>query len=271
MNIKRSVGIFIVLSLVVATIPIAAATEGMKTMTHPAGGMKQHILTEEELAALENMTEEERQIYVLDQVKEQLDFQVAAGALTQEQADEIYAHCASGEFRKTDNGLYGMKGKNSLMKNPSKSIPMLSEDEISAFENMTDHEKKEFMLSKMKDRLDADVAEGVLTREQADEIYEQMSSMDISFGPEGKSMTMDVKAGIQMPGPTVSKEELAAFESMTTDEKQAFLLAQLKEHLESDVKIGRLTQEEADEIYAHSESGGFKIGFLMPPMEPVEN
>ncbi|MDV0447826.1 hypothetical protein MsAg5_17430 [Methanosarcinaceae archaeon Ag5] len=273
MNIKRSVGIFVVLSMMVATIPVAAATDGL-VISHTAGGQK-HFLTQEELAALDKMTDAEKEAYVLAQVKEQLDSQVAAGALTQEQADEIYEHCASGEFRKTENGQQTGKPNhmNGHMGVSGKAGSMLSEDELSAFDNMTDDEKKVFMLSKMKDRLDTDVSEGLLTQEQADNIYEQMSAMDISFSHDGRSMSFGVKAKFNMPGFALTQEELLSFDNMTDDEKHAFMLEQLKAHLDADVENGHLTQEEADEIYAHSESGGFKIGFLMPtmPMEPVEN
>ncbi|MDV0445734.1 hypothetical protein MmiAt1_13280 [Methanimicrococcus sp. At1] len=122
------------------------------------------VLTEEELEALKNMTEDEKEAFFLEQFKQSLSEAVASGSLTQEDADQMLEARESGTFSGfvacSDGGAISVK-----MRAP------LSEEELSALQDMTADDKKDFFLSQIKANLDADVAAGRLTQEEADEIY----------------------------------------------------------------------------------------------------
>ena len=134
-------------------------------------------LTEEEIEALKDMTEDEREAFLLEQFKQTLSEAVAEGKLTQEQADEML------EARETGKNvgfkIHGEKGGFSI-----KVMEPLSEEELSTLQEMTEDDKKEFFLAQIKSNLNADVAAGKITQEEADEIlaYHESGSAGYTSG-----------------------------------------------------------------------------------------
>lgn len=102
---------------------------------------------------------------------------------------------------------------------------------------VTDEQKAE-ALEQIKAKLDEQVASGIITQEQADQIYASMcdGEFTVSCRPNG-----DVK---RIFG---DRPEL-------TDEMKADMLAKLKEKLDALVANGKLTQAEADDMYAKAQN-----------------
>ncbi len=107
---------------------------------------------------------------------------------------------------------------------------------VKAGPKLTDEQKAEMKakrLEALKENLDKRVAEGKLTQEQADEIYANAEEGKFPFGKR-EPLTEEQKA-----------------------EMKAKRLETLKENLDKRVAEGKLTQEQADEIYAKAEEGKF--------------
>lgn len=102
-------------------------------------------------------------------------------------------------------------------------------------------EQKANMLAKYKERLATQVTEGTITQAQADEYYAAAEAGDFS----------KVRG---LKGELGEKPEL-------TDEQKAQMLAKYKERLAAQVTAGKITQAEADELYAAAESGDFSKMF----------
>lgn len=134
-------------------------------------------LSEEELEALKDMTEDEREAFFLENFKQSLSDAVAEGKLTQEEAGEMLSA--------RENGInigfkaHGGNGEISL-----RIASPLSEEEIITLQEMTEDDKKDFFLSQIKSSLDADVAAGKMTQEEADEIlsYHESGSAGYTRG-----------------------------------------------------------------------------------------
>lgn len=134
-------------------------------------------LSEEELEALKDMTEDEREAFFLENFKQSLSDAVAEGKLTQEEADEMLSARENGiniRFK-----AHGGNGEISL-----RIASSLSEEEIITLQEMTEDDKKDFFLSQIKSSLDADVAAGKMTQEEADEIlaYHESGSAGYTKG-----------------------------------------------------------------------------------------
>lgn len=193
----------------------------------------------DEMKLLESMSAEERESYVLTKYKEDLDIEVAAGNLTQAEADELYAEYKAGDH------------KHMSFFTASTSAVSLSEEELEALKDMTEDEREAFFLEHFKQSLSDAVAEGKLTQEEADEMLEaRENGRNVAFKIHGEHGDFTVK----MMTP-LSEEELSTLQGMTEDDKKEFFLAQIKSNLDADVAAGKITQEEADEILAYHESG----------------
>ncbi|WNY29253.1 hypothetical protein MmiEs2_14780 [Methanimicrococcus stummii] len=196
----------------------------------------------DEMKLLESMNADEREAYFLARYKEHLDIEVEAGNLTQAEADEMYAEREAGESVRVSLVASGA------------NFAALSEEELEALKDMTDDEKEAFFLEQFKQGLSEAVAAGKLTQEEAD-------NMSTAHGNGAKrSITIrdggvnGVSASVKMKA-VLSEEEILTLQNMTADEKNDFFLSQIKVSLDADVEAGRITQEEADEIYAHHQTG----------------
>lgn len=146
-----------------------------KHMTFFAAGASFASLTEEELEALKDMTEDEREAFLSEYFTQALADAVAEGTLTQEEADEMLAARETG-----GNVRFSHEGNDKGM--TLKITRPASDEEFSALLDMTDDDRQEFFLSQIKASLDADVAAGRLTQEEADEIYAHHESGTMSYG-----------------------------------------------------------------------------------------
>lgn len=194
----------------------------------------------EEMKLLESMNEEEKEAYFLAKFKENLDIEVEAGNLTQEEADQMYDDRKSGKFAAVSLVACDI------------SLTALSEEEFETLKDMTDEEKDAFLLEHFKRSLDEAVAEGTITQEEADEMLAARES-GVHAGQTGFAHGRAVR--FAMTSETLSEEEIETLQNMTADDKKDFFLSQIKASLDADVAAGNLTQEEADEIYAYHESG----------------
>lgn len=163
-------------------------------------------------AAEEDGVLEEFKDNIYEDAKEKLDAAVEDGRLTQEEADEKLAYLEekleSGEF---DRG-HG----------PKKELT---------------EEEKEDILEKAKEKLDNDVDEGKMTREEADERL-----ADIEKRLEDGTLFQSHRP----------KKELTEEEKQERIEKAKERIAQL-------VEEGKMTQEEADEKIVDIEDGKFMM------------
>ncbi|WP_316557036.1 hypothetical protein [Methanimicrococcus hongohii] len=187
---------------------------------------------------LEAMSAEERESYVLTGYKEQLDIEVEAGNLTQAEADEMYE-----AYKANPMAAACIIGSGIRM-------TALTAEELESLKDMTDDEKEAFFSEHLKTVLDEAVASGKMTQAEADEILENGISAHDGVMVQGNGTSFSIK----MMAP-LSEEEIETLQEMTSDEKQEFFLSQIKSSLDADVAAGRITQDEADEIYAHHESG----------------
>jgi hypothetical protein len=105
---------------------------------------------------------------------------------------------------------------------------------------LTDAQKAD-MLAKYKEKLATQVTEGKITQAQADELYAAAQSGDFS------------KLHGQKGNPIVKPE--------LTDAQKADMLAKYKERLATQVTEGKITQAQADELYASAQSGDFSKVF----------
>ncbi len=134
-------------------------------------------LSEEELEALKDMTEDEREAFFLENFKQSLADAVAEGKMTQAEADEMLEARENG--KNVGFQMHGSNGDFSI-----RLMAPLSEEELSALQEMTEDDKKDFFLSQIKSNLDADVAAGRMTQEEADEIiaYHESGSAGYTQG-----------------------------------------------------------------------------------------
>jgi len=174
----------------------------------------------------EGMTDEERAAAMQADLKAALDQKVADGELTQEQADRMLER-----FSSNPGGGRGFKGGKGLLSqlgiDPSK------------YEGMTDDERTAAMQADVKAALDAKVASGELTQEQADKILECFTAnpdggMCFGSGRDG---------GLKSLLPDPSK-----YDGMTDEERAAAMQADLKAALDQKVTDGTMTQEQADKM-----------------------
>ena len=286
MNIKSLAGSLLVLAIVAsAVMPAMAAADTSKKPADSEFFTVAHEFSAEELQAMASMSFEEKRAYFMEQLKTNLDEKIAAGELTQAEADDIYASYENIQLTvASDNGegysivrittlsdddggvpvlVSGKNGPAFIARFRSEddidvdvtystaalSFTAFSEEELDALQNMTEDEKKEFFDARFKADLDARVADGTLTREEADELYETRQS------GEGSIMTISGVDGLGMKMSVLSEEEILTFKEMTEDDRKEFFLSQIKANLDADVEAGRMTQEEADEIYAFHTSG----------------
>lgn len=222
---------------------------GSKDMNADFVSLTVSMYDPDEMKLLESMSAEERESYVLTRYKEKLDIEVAAGNLTQEEADELYAEYKAGDH------------KHMRFFTASASANSLTEEEIAALKDMTEDERGAFLLEHFKQSLSDAVAEGKLTQEEADKMLEAREN--------GRNVEVKIHEGngeftLRMMTP-LSEEELSALQDMTEDDKKEFFLAQIKSNLDADVAAGKITQEEADEILAYHESGsaGYMKGNML--------
>lgn len=192
--------------------------------------------TEEEMRLLESMNAEEREAYFLDKFQGYLDSEVEAGNLTREEADQMYADYETIEPAEV------------TVISSAFNFQALAQEEIEALKDMTEDEKEAYLSEHFRASLDAAVANGSLTQEEADEIALSRQT-GVLLTIEGNPMR-----SAQLMAP-LSEEELSTLQNMTADDRQEFLLSQIKSNLDADVAAGRMTQEEADEIYAYHALG----------------
>jgi beta-N-acetylglucosaminidase len=161
---------------------------------------------------------DEQKADLLAKYKEKLATQVTNGKITQAEADKLYAAAEAGDF---------MSGFGRGPKDEKKEKPELTE------------EQKANLLAKYKERLATQVTEGKITQAEADKLYAAAEAGEFSnafgHGPKGEKN---------------EKPEL-------TEEQKANLLAKYKERLTTQVTEGKITQAEADELYAAAEAGDF--------------
>lgn len=293
MIIKSLAGSLLVLAVIAsAVMPAMAAADTLGEAADSKFFAVAHDFSAEELQAMASMSFEERHAYFMEQLKTNLDEKIAAGELTQAEADDIYASYENIQLTvASDSGedysvvrittLFNddsvvpdlVSGENGpafiarfrsnleddiegdvTYSTAARSFTVFSEEELDALQNMTEDEKKEFFDARFKADLDARVADGTLTREEADELYEARQS------GEGSVMTISSVDGVGMKMSVLSEEEISTFKEMTEDDRKAFFLSQIRANLDADVQAGRMTQEEADEIYAFHTSGSETAG-----------
>ena len=150
---------------------------------------------------------EEQKAERLEKMKERLAEDLADGKITQEQYDQMLSSMESGEFHMNRGG-----GK---------------------MEELTDEQKEE-MLTKMKERLAEELAEGKITQDQYDE-----SIADIEAG--------NFPAGGRH-GDGEERPEM-------TDEQKAERLTEMKEKLAEELAEGKITQDQYDEMISNMENG----------------
>lgn len=195
----------------------------------------------DEMKLLEAMSAEERESYFLGRYKENLDIEVAAGNLTQAEADKMYAEYKAGEH----------KHMSVFTASTNAASFSFTEEELEALKDMTEDEKEAFLSEHFRQSLSDAVAEGKMTQEEADEILAaRENGTNLGFKIHGEKGEFTVRMM-----PALSEEELSALQDMTEDDKKDFFLSQIKSNLDADVAAGRMTQEEADEIYAYHASG----------------
>lgn len=176
----------------------------------------------EKMKLLESLNAEEREAY-LAKFKENLDTEIEVG-----------------QFAEVSLVVSGI------------NFAALSEEELETLKDLTDDEKETFFLEHFKKNLDQAVREGQMTQNEADEIIaarESGARNGIVSSPSVRFTVTEAKS--------LSKEEIETLQSMTADDKKDFFLSQIKVNLDADVAAGRMTQDEADEIYAYHESGSF--------------
>ena len=138
---------------------------------------------------------------------------------------------------------------------------------------------KQAMLADAKTHLDADVKAGKLTQSQADQILKDISGrlddlIQNGFhfrdhgrdhaGPGGPGAGLDAAATYLGLTPAQLRTQLqsgktlaqiAKAQGKSTDGLEQAMLADAKKHLDADVKAGKLTQSQADQILNDSRAG----------------
>ncbi len=245
-------------AMILSGVPTYAAQATTQT------NQKQHM-------ELKELTEAEK----LSGLKEILTKQVANSKLTQAEADTIYSKGQAGDFSWFESNC-----------KPQGNM-----------QEMTTEQK----LARLKEILTKQVSDGKLTQAEADAIYIKAQAGDFSWFESNckpqeniENMTSEEKLPILKEALTrqVSNSKLTQteadtiytkaqagdfswFESnckpqghmaeMTTEQK----LARLKEILAKQVSDGKLTQAEADAIYAKAEAGDFS--WFETNMKPQNN
>jgi polyhydroxyalkanoate synthesis regulator phasin len=223
---------------------------------------------------------------------ETLDEAVAAGRLTQEQADSLKARGYN--FAPLLGPRFGERlplGGVRVMDAAAQVLGMSVDDltaelkggkslvDVAAAKGINQEKLTADLLAQVKTQLDGLVSDGKLTQEQADNIYTQTESnidqivsgkSGFNFGPRfggpmqpGGVRVMDAAATVL--GMTVndlmtelkagkSLVDVAAAKGINQEKLTADLLAQVKTQLDGLVSEGKLTQEQADNIYTQTES-----------------
>jgi len=223
---------------------------------------------------------------------ETLDDAVAAGRLTQEQADSLKARGYN--FAPLLGPRFGQRlplGGVRVMDAAATVLGMTVDDlmtelkdgkslvDVAAAKGISGEKLTADLLAQVKTQLDSLVSDGKLTQEQADNIYTQTESnidrivsdtSGFNFGPRfggrmqpGGPQVMDAAA--EVLGMSVddlmtelkdgkSLADVAAAKGISQEKLTADLLAQVKVQLDGLVGEGKLTQEQADSIYAQTES-----------------
>ena len=223
---------------------------------------------------------------------ETLDEAVTAGRLTQEQADTLkergfdFAPQFGPGF-----GERGPRGGVQVMDAAATVLGMSVDDlmaelkdgkslaDVAAAKGISQEKLTADLLAQVKTQLDGLVSDGKLTQEQADNIYTQTESnidqivsgqSGFNFGPRfggpmqpGGVRVMDAAATVL--GMSVddlmtelkdgkSLADVAEAKGISVEKLTADLLGQVKVQLDGRVSDGELTQEQADSIYAQTES-----------------
>jgi len=223
---------------------------------------------------------------------ETLDEAVTAGRLTQEQADTLKER--GFDFAPQFGPGFGERGPHGgvqVMDAAATVLGMSVDDlmtelkdgkslvDVAAAKGISREKLTADLLAQVKTHLDGLVSDGELTQEQADNSYtqtesniDQIVSVQSGFnfgpgfgdrGPHGGVRVMDAAATVL--GMTVddlmtelkdgkSLADVAAAQGISQEKLTADLLAQVKVQLDGLVSEGKLTQEQADSIYAQTES-----------------
>ena len=178
--------------------------------------------SEEEMKAMVSLSAEERQVDFMEQLRTELDEKVAAGKLTKEEADDIYASfenfSAIAVTVGTDAANSAAFCGKTVVFGHSGPMTMRHFDKGGHF---------------VTGCLESDLKDGT------------------------ERFNVQYAAGFQFAD--FSEEELDALKNMTDDERKEFFDSRLKAELDTKIAAGELTQEEADEIYAAHSSGVGRI------------
>ena len=179
----------------------------------------------------QDMTDAERFAAMKDDLKAMLDQKVKDGELTQEQADKML----EGFSMTPQGGLCLWAGPRA---------PFDTEwPDPSKYEGMTDEERRDTVKADLKKMLDKMVADGKLTREQADEM--------LKGSVAGAASGMGLHVRMFEDGQHFeSRLELdpSKYEGMSDRERLEAMKADLKAILDQKVADGELTRKKADKI-----------------------
>ena len=219
------------------------------------------------------------------------DEAVAAGSLTQAQADSLkargydFAPQLGPQF-----GGHGSMGGVRIVDAAATALGMSVDDltaklkdgkslaDVATAQGISTDKLTTDLLGQVKTQLDSLVSEGKLTQEQADSSYTQTAgnidqivndTSGLAFGPRGGErgpmggvQMMDAAAaalGMSVDDLTTqlkdgkSLADVAAAQGISTDKLTSDLLGQVKAQLDSLVSSGKITQDQADNIYTQTQ------------------
>jgi polyhydroxyalkanoate synthesis regulator phasin len=223
---------------------------------------------------------------------ETLDEAVTAGRLTQEQADTLKER--GFDFAPQFGPGFGERGPHGgvqVMDAAATVLGMSVDDlmtelkdgkslvDVAAAKGISQEKLTADLLAQVKTQLDSLVSEGKLTQEQADNSYAQTESnidqivsdtSGLNFGPgfgdrgphggvrvmdaAGTVLGMNVSDLMTELKDGKSLADVATAKGISQEKLTADLLAQVKTQLDGLVSDGKLTQEQADNIYTQTES-----------------
>jgi len=228
MNIKHSQFLtvtLLVLAVIAAAIVPAVGASAFKAESADGNCVVyRYDFSDEEMEFAGYWPAEGKQIDFREHLKKSLDEKVAAGVLTKEEADNIYAsleNCPAITFTvgASTAGFVPPRGQTAV---------------YGSFGPMTTrHFDKDF---------DFDKEDSFVTVRFESNLKDGAERFNVHYA-----------AGFRLD--TFSEEELDALKGMTDDERKEFLDSRFKAELDKKVAAGELTQEEADEMYATHTSG----------------